>query len=165
MRPAWPNVVGTDALQLLLDFGRQTRDLRKFEFVRNPATLGIAKPVDLPLLLCDVAGIFGFGLDGVKNAVDGLFAQSFSNSAGKRGDLRFWTPQPLKQCRMVVERIECGLISISFRTRSFWSCLRRYKFQRSSFTKPASRPSGVNRSSALSMRKCSRNSAREVNIR
>jgi hypothetical protein len=37
--------------------------------------------------------------------------------------------------------------------------------QRSSVTKPTRRPTGVNRASALSMRKCSRNSARDVNMR
>ena len=49
--------------------------------------------------------------------------------------------------------------------RSRCRCLRVNTSQRSSVTRPARLPIGVNRLSALSILRCSRNSAREVNIR
>ena len=88
MRPAW-----------------QSGDFRELEFLRDSATFGMAKPFDLALLLCDVAGVLGLGLDGGEQSMNGLFAQGFSNFPSERGNLRFRTTQPLNKCWMIIGRL------------------------------------------------------------
>jgi len=46
-----------NTLQLLLDLGRQSWNLRELKFSRYPALLGIFQPINLALLLRDVAGM------------------------------------------------------------------------------------------------------------
>ena len=71
-----PKRLRTNTVELLLHFRRQTGNIRKLEFRRDVPALRVFQPINLALLLRNVAGILGLGFNRRYYTVQRLFTQA-----------------------------------------------------------------------------------------
>src|SRR5438552_2030937 len=61
--------------QLFADLSREARNRSKSEIARDPPPFRMLEALDLPFLLCDVAGVLRFSLYGRQQPADWLFTE------------------------------------------------------------------------------------------
>ncbi len=165
-RPACPSVSGTNSLELLPDLPRKAGNIGIAEIDRDPAALGIPHALDLALLLGDIACVLELVSTVCKTPLSGLSPKPVSIHSRSltmrrlrpaKPDATSSDDPPSNVTRRPIQQLVHASLLLLLP-------LIQHPSARSS-TNPISRPIGVSRSSALSIRRCRRNSAREVNIR
>ena len=175
MRAAWARVAGRRASSFWRTSADRPTSARVVEIGRNADALLFAEGDDVGLLSIDVGGIAGVNLELSRNT--GLHAselgpdrpQALETDARKGQQLEGGAPAPVlvdvqamtggfvRRQRQAVQQAPAIGQSVGFGTE----CL----LASGAPTQPSSSPIGVRRWSALSARRRSRYSAREVNMR